>query len=54
MRFAMDSKLGGTVNPEVDLSYWKKLRFPDGETNRHGMKFNRSPCFQSLACGTVL
>lgn len=32
MRFVMDSKLGGTVNPEMDLSYWKKQRLLDDET----------------------
>lgn len=48
MRFAMDSKLGGTVNPEMDLSYWKKQRFLDDDTNRHGMEFNQSPYFPSL------
>lgn len=40
MKFATDSKLGGSVNPEVGLSNWKKQRILDDETNRHGMKFN--------------
>lgn len=48
MRFAMDSKQRGTVNPEIDLSYRKKQRFLDDETNRHGMNFNQSPYFQRL------
>lgn len=40
MKFATDSKLGGSVNPQMDLSNWKKQRILDDETNRHGMKFN--------------
>lgn len=54
MGSAMDSELGGTVNPEMDLSCLKKQRFPDDETNRHGMKLKQSPYFQSLMSTTML
>lgn len=52
MKFAMDSKLG-TLNPELDLSPWRKKRFLDDATNRHGMEFKQRPYFQSLTTSTV-
>lgn len=53
MRGLTDGKLGGTGNPEMDLSYWKKQGCPEAETCIPGLNSNPSPC-QSLTSSPVL